>query len=175
MKLSLKRANKARILIGFILLTLLTLWTIQSYKEATDFELFHNKELTFGLAMKLMYHSRSFLTPLIIILSIVGFFITKPIGWILTNSIFAYVFAVTCFIAMPTDNVDWYLYLLGIIPIGLIALFNGTKTLDFYKIKKTDLMTYNLVVIVLGMGFAFLWGYFLLNPGNNIVEIIYGK
>lgn len=154
---------------------MLVFWIIKIYKETVDFELFHGKMLTFGLAIKLMYHTRTFLAPLIIILFVVGFFIKRPIGWIFTNSIFACVFALIYFIFLPTNNDFSYFYLLGIIPVGLIAINNTTKALDFYKIERTNLFIYNLVVIVLGMGFAFLLGYFSIHKGDNVFEIIYGK
>lgn len=169
------KINIARIVIGIVLIFGLIIWLLNFYKDISAFEMFYGKKLTFGLTIKLMYHARTFLNPFIILLAAVGFFISKPIGWVLTSSIFTYLLTFVCLIGLLTDNMDWYYYLTGLITIGLIGLMNQKGIIEFHKIKKINLLTLNLTAIVTGLVFTYLWGYFSLNTGENYLDIIYNK
>jgi len=162
MRTNFKSLNKTRGLIGIILLAALLLWLFKTYEEVIDYKSFVNNDLTFSLALKLMYNSGALINPTILLLAILGFFTPKPIGWILINNMFASFFVAVCLIIMPTSNAAWIDYSIGLVPVGIIVLMHGSKTLYFYGIKRTDLLTFNLIVVVSGLALGILWGYIVL-------------
>ncbi|WP_321347054.1 hypothetical protein [uncultured Draconibacterium sp.] len=169
------KINFARLTIGIVLLIGLIKIFLNIYNDFSTFEILYGKKLTLGLELKLIYNARTFLYPLILLLAILGFFMRRPLGWILTTNAFTFLLALIYLIFLPADNLEWYYYLTGILPIGLIVLMNQKQIVDFYKINKPNLLTLNMLVIVTGLAFAFLWGHFSLNPGENHLDIIYGK
>lgn len=172
MNIKLKIINSTHILIGLILLFVFIFLTINIYQELSSFKNFYDKELTIELIFKIFYYTRSFLHPTIILLALIGFFISRPIGWVLINNLFVYFLVLSCFIVLPIMNAIWYMYLIAVIPISLILLMQTSKNLDFHKIKRENLLTLNLAAIVLGLLFSILYGYFKLNPGLSLQDII---
>ena len=163
MNLQIKIINPMRILIGLILISVFLFFSYNIYQELSDLKTFTENELTFEYILKIVNFKRAFIHPFVILLALIGFFISRPIGWIFINNLFIYFLIITCLILLPVSNSSWYIYLIALIPIGLILLMHSFKILNFYKIKKGNILTINLIVIILGLLFSILFGYSFLN------------
>lgn len=173
-----KRINKTtiiRIIIGMILLVGLIRLLLVIYEGYADFGILYDKKLTVGIALKMMYYSRSFFFPMVLLLALIGFFTYKPMGWILIVSFFTFFLAFMYLISFPLNNYSWHYYFFGLIPVCLITLMNQRGILKFYNIRKEHILTINLIAIVLGLIFTFLWGYLTMYPGKGVFEVIYGN
>jgi hypothetical protein len=141
--------------------------------EIKEFKFIYGRELTFGLAVKLIYHAKTFLNPLIIGLAIFGLIVPKRISWILVSNIFVYFIAIITIIILPTEDEKLIPLIFVFVAAGLLGLMNLKETRDFYQLEKKDLLTFNLFALTIGLCFALLKGYFIVNPGPSIYEILY--
>lgn len=58
------------------------------------------------------------------------------------------------------------------IPVLLIVLMNIKPNMEFYRIIKSNLLTYNLVSIVISLGIVLLKGFLLIHRHYSIFDII---
>lgn len=168
-----RKLNSTRILVGLILITILSIILFRFVNEIRTFDEYYGRKLTFSLASKLVFNARTFIRPIIISIALIGIFIPKKIGWVLVNQIFVYAICFVVFVVMPSVDKVFIPILICLFPIGLFILMHGKKTLNYYRIEKNDLLTWNLISVVFGMGAAFVNSYFMLHVGKSLYEILY--
>ena len=149
-----------RIFFGLVFLFLLFLWLKQLLTEIDEFKTIHNINLTFLKVIKGSYYSGTFIESIILLIAIIGFLIKKPIGWLLqVTFFFYYVFFWICIVFQENYHTHLEQMIIVLIPILLISLMNIKPIVEFYRIKKSNLLTYNMVSIVISLGIVFLKGY----------------
>lgn len=171
MDFTIKYIKNTRKIIGYILFSILVLWSLYYYGQLIDFERSSGIRMTFLLTIKLIYYTRTFLNPILILVAILGFFISKPFGWFLTYNIFSYSLALLSLVLLPLYEKEWFYYLFILIPLVFIAVMNEKSIVVYYRIKNPDLFTMNLISIISGMLFAYLWWYFRIHPNENIKHL----
>lgn len=168
-----RKLNLTRILVGLILITILSIILFRFVNEIRTFDEYYGKKLTLSLATELIFNARTFIRPIIISIALIGLFIPKKIGWVLVNQFFVYAICFVVFVVIPSSDKLFIPIVICLFPIGVYFLMQGKKTLNYYGIEKKDLLTWNLISVVLGMGTAFVNSYFMLHVGKSIYDILY--
>ena len=90
----------------------------------------------------------------LILIALIGFLIRKIIGWGITIHLFYFYFILNFINANAIDiGVIIYLSLVYVIPI---VLMNTKLILDFYLTTKINLLTKNMIVIIISLILIFL-------------------
>ncbi|MCW3789629.1 hypothetical protein OM075_24430 [Marinilabiliaceae bacterium AAT] len=147
----------------------------KSYHGIIAYEFHSGITLSFGQVLKVMFYTLSFKVPIVIVLSIVGLFIPRRLGWIFANGYFSYILFNMSLVVLPNENVEWYYYSIGFVPLGLIVLLNRQKIIEYYNIKKTELFTMNLLVLMLGLIYTLGIGYLNLYYRISPLDVIYNR
>lgn len=162
-----------RYFFGLTFLLLLTVWLKQLFIDIYELRTIHKIDLTFLKAIKGFYYSGTFIEPVILLFAIIGFLIKKPIGWILQVNFFYYfVFYWICIVFQENYYTFFEQMIKVMIPVLLIVLMNIKPNMEFYRIIKSNLLTYNLVSIVISLGIVLLKGFLLIHRHYSIFDII---
>ena len=160
-----------RFILSILLILLLIAWFVKLIIETNEFNLVHDLQLSLFNGLKASFYSNSFIMPILLLIAIIGTFISTKIGWILTVTFFYYVAFKLIFIDFPSDEHVGYDYLLLLIPISLILLMNLKYFRKEFNVFN-GILTANMVSIIMGLGFTFLKGYIFLNHEITPWELI---
>ena len=132
-----------------------------SYNVRRDF----NRDIDLNTIWYLVTNTRIVLIILLQLLPFIGVFLKNKFGWILIAQ-YLYFFTLGILIHSNQENFREYEFLLFILSfclpiISLILILNLKKTsLNYYNIKSTNLLGYNIISFVIGFSISFLLFYF---------------
>ena len=161
-----------RLLIGLILLILLIVPIISVLDNLRDLKLHHDIEINFLKIIKYLFYSNYFIRPILLIVSIYGFFQLNKFGWLSISILFYYTLFVIVFITVPSTYNDWYDFIFLLIPFSFIVILNLKSIRVKYKIKTKVTLTLNMIAIIIGLGLTYLKGYIHLYHDLSIWEVI---
>ena len=170
MRLLLK--NKTVIIIGIILIGIEGVVLTNSYFELLRLENFRRIDLILLKSLWFLFRTGTLFIPVYLLLGVIGVFIVHKMGWIFANSYFVYVFSKFHLITAPTERVEWYVYLFSIVFILPIIFMNRKTIRSLYKIRDEQRLMVNLLVILIGLLFVFIQGYFKLNYAVSTFEVL---
>lgn len=97
-----------RYIIGLLLLVFLIFWIVKTIQELKEFKVFHGFSMNFIQVLKSMFYSNNIIKHIMLLLAILGFFILRPLGWILISNLFYFYAFQWIFITLLAYSEHWY-------------------------------------------------------------------
>ncbi len=172
MKLQWIWKNNARIIVFITLLTISIFGLIHHFDQLNHIELHYGVDLEFVNELELVIKTGSFFVPLILLVALLGFIVPYKLGWIMTNTYFTYVLTRHIVLTIPVEEFNLLLFIPCIVFVVYIIIMHSAQFAKFHKIKRSQLLTLNLLTIALGLGYAFMQAYYNMHFSQKLMEII---
>ncbi len=162
----------SRVFVGIIILVSVIAMCINIFQDLRYLKMLHGFEPSLFQFLKMIFLSNYFVRPILIILSIIGFFYLAYGGWLTISNLFYFVLFEQILIRIPEHSNELLYYIVMVIPMIILVVLNLKSILDIYGIKKKDVLVLNMTSIIIAMTLILVKGHLLLNNKMLTWEII---